>query len=112
MEASRNIMPTLTLSLNTLPPGEHQRAHRHNSAAITLVLRGDDCFSMVDGQRCDWQPWATLVTPPGAPHSHHNQGNGARAVPDRPGRRPALPRPHHGLFVPGVSRLVYLSRVS
>jgi gentisate 1,2-dioxygenase len=79
MEANRNIMPTLTLSLNTLPPGEHQRAHRHNSAAITLVLRGDDCFSMVDGQRCDWQPWATLVTPPGAPHSHHNQGNdGAR----------------------------------
>jgi gentisate 1,2-dioxygenase len=76
MEANRNIMPTLTLSLNTLPSGEHQRAHRHNSAAITLVLRGDDCFSMVDGQRCDWQPWATLVTPPGAPHSHHNRGNG------------------------------------
>ena len=76
MEAGRNIMPTLTLSLNTLPPGEHQRAHRHNSAAITLVLRGDDCFSMVDGRRCDWRPWATLVTPPGAPHSHHNHGNG------------------------------------
>ncbi|MDQ8730341.1 cupin domain-containing protein [Bradyrhizobium sp. LHD-71] len=75
MAENRNIMPTLTLSLNTLPTGEHQRAHRHNSAAITLVLHGDDCFSMVDGRRCDWQPWATLVTPPGAPHSHHNNGN-------------------------------------
>jgi gentisate 1,2-dioxygenase len=74
LEAARNIMPTLTLSLNTLPAGEHQRAHRHNSAAITLVVHGQSCFSMVDGQRCDWSPWATLVTPPGAPHSHHNRG--------------------------------------
>jgi gentisate 1,2-dioxygenase len=74
LEAARNILPTLTLSLNTLPAGTHQRAHRHNSAAITLVVGGEDCFSMVDGQRCAWSPWATLVTPPGAPHSHHNGG--------------------------------------
>lgn len=75
LEAARNILPALTLSLNTLPAGTHQRAHRHNSAAITLVVGGEDCFSMVDGQRCDWSPWATLVTPPGAPHSHHNDGS-------------------------------------
>ncbi len=75
LEAGRNIMPTLTLSLNTLPAGEQQRAHRHNSAAITLAVRGDGCFSLVDGRRCDWTPWATLVTPPGAPHSHHNTGH-------------------------------------
>ena len=77
--AARNILPSLTLSLNTLPPGEHQRAHRHNSAAITLVLQGEHCHSMVDGARCPWSPWATLVTPPGAPHSHHNDGS-ARAL--------------------------------
>lgn len=74
LEAARNILPSLTLSLNTLPGGTHQRAHRHNSAAITLVLSGPGCFSVVDGVRCDWSPWATLVTPPGAPHSHHNGG--------------------------------------
>jgi hypothetical protein len=45
LEAARNILPTLTLSLNTLPSGEHQRAHRHNSAAITLVVRGEACFA-------------------------------------------------------------------
>lgn len=73
--AARNILPSLTLSLNTLPPGEHQRAHRHNSAAITLVLQGENCHSMVDGVRCPWSQWATLVTPPGAPHSHHNAGS-------------------------------------
>ena len=73
--ASRNLMPALTLSYNTLPPQERQRAHRHNSAAITLIVQGRDCHSRVDGQRCDWAPWSTLVTPPGAPHSHHNEGS-------------------------------------
>jgi gentisate 1,2-dioxygenase len=75
-EAARNILPTLTLSFNTLPPAEHQRAHRHNSAALTLIVRGENCHSMVDGEKCPWTPWATLVTPPGAPHSHHNAGTG------------------------------------
>lgn len=74
LEAWRNITPSLTLSLNTLPPGEHQRAHRHNSAAITLVLQGEHCHSMVGGTRRPWSPGNTLVTPPGDPHSHHNGG--------------------------------------
>jgi gentisate 1,2-dioxygenase len=79
LEPTRNLLPTLTLSLNTVPPGCMQRPHRHNSAAITLVLTGDDCFSMVDGKRCDWRPYRTLVTPPAALHSHHNEGHGPRA---------------------------------
>lgn len=74
LEAWRNITPTLTLSLNTLPPGEHQRAHRHNSAAITLVLRGENCHSMIAGTPRPWSLGNTLVTPPGDPHSHHNAG--------------------------------------
>lgn len=74
-EAARNILPTLTLSLNTVPAGEQQRAHRHNSAAITLILKGENCYSMVGGQRCDWSPFATLVTPAGDPHSHHNDSD-------------------------------------
>jgi gentisate 1,2-dioxygenase len=76
LQASRNLLPSLTLSLNTLPANTHQRAHRHNSAAITLVVQGQGCYSMVDDVRCDWAPWATLVTPPGAVHSHHNEGHG------------------------------------
>jgi gentisate 1,2-dioxygenase len=78
LQAGRNILPVLTLSLNTLPPGDAQRAHRHNSAAITLIVNGDDCHSLVDDARCDWQRWTTMVTPPGAQHSHHNEG-GRRA---------------------------------
>lgn len=75
LEAGRNILPTLTLSLNTVPPGEHQRAHEHNSAAITLILKGTGAYSMVGGERCDWSDHATLVTPATLPHSHHNPGD-------------------------------------
>ncbi len=74
-EARRNLMPALTLSLNTLSPQASQSPHRHNSAALTLVLAGEHAYSRVDGQRCDWSPGATLVTPAGAPHSHHNEGS-------------------------------------
>ncbi len=74
LEASRNIHPVLTLSFNTLAPGDVQPAHRHNSAAVTLIVDGDACFSRVDGQDIAWQRWHTMVTPPGAMHSHHNPG--------------------------------------
>lgn len=74
-EAARNITPTMTLSLNTLKPKSEQPPHKHNSAAITLVVAGDPAYSMVAEQKCDWSPWATLVTPPAAKHSHHNDGN-------------------------------------
>ncbi|MFM9923393.1 cupin domain-containing protein [Variovorax sp. H27-G14] len=77
--AARNLTPTLTLSFNTLAPHTHQRTHRHNSAAVTLVVQGAGCHSVVGEAHCPWEPWATLVTPPGAPHSHHNAGaQGAR----------------------------------
>ncbi len=72
--AARNLTPTLTLSFNTLLPHTHQPSHRHNSAAVTLAVQGEDCHSMVGGERCPWTPGATLVTPAGAPHSHHNEG--------------------------------------
>ncbi|WP_458097919.1 cupin domain-containing protein [Roseomonas sp. WA12] len=75
LEAARNLTPVLTLSLNTLPPGKAQLPHRHNSAAITLILQGRDCHSMVSAHHCPWQPGTTLVTPPGEPHSHHNAGD-------------------------------------
>ncbi len=71
----RSIIPISTLAMNTLPPGDMQRAHRHNSVAVTLVVQGENCYSMVDGNRKDWTPWATTVTPPQSLHSHHNEGS-------------------------------------
>jgi gentisate 1,2-dioxygenase len=61
--------------MNSLPGGAVQRPHRHNSVAVSLVIKGDRCFSLIDGRRKDWAPWATTITPPVAVHSHHNGGN-------------------------------------
>lgn len=72
--------PALMLALNSLVAGSSQRPHRHNAAALTLVLDGAQCHSMIDGMRHDWQAFATVVTPPGQLHSHHNQGTGMARV--------------------------------
>ena len=76
LERQRTVMPSFTLALNSLPPGEAQRAHRHNAVAVTLVVQGDRCYSMVDGTRVDWHRHAVMITPPGDLHSHHNEGDG------------------------------------
>jgi gentisate 1,2-dioxygenase len=73
-EAARNILPTLTAAMNSLPAGYVQPPHRHNSVAVSLIIRGDQCFSVIDGKRKDWSPWATTITPPVSVHSHHNAG--------------------------------------
>jgi gentisate 1,2-dioxygenase len=74
-EATCNILPTLTAAMNSLPGGVVQRPHRHNSVAVSLVIKGERCFSIIDGKRKDWAPWATTITPPVSVHSHHNGGN-------------------------------------
>ena len=73
-EATRNILPTLTAAMNSLPAGYVQPPHRHNSVAVSLIIRGEDCFSLIDGNRKNWSPWATTITPPVSVHSHHNDG--------------------------------------
>jgi len=74
MEHTRNIHPTLTLALNSLPARSSQQPHMHNSMALTMCIQGKNCFSKIDGVRKDWQQHAVMVTPPGAVHSHHNDG--------------------------------------
>jgi gentisate 1,2-dioxygenase len=72
---NRTILPTLSVDLSSLPPGQSQRAHRHNSVALALIIQGEGVYSMVGGERRDWAPWITVVTPPGEIHSVHNEGS-------------------------------------
>jgi gentisate 1,2-dioxygenase len=76
IESSRTTTPTFTLAMNSLLPGEAQRGHRHNAVAVTLVLAGEGCYSLIDGERVDWERHAVMITPPTAFHSHHNDGRG------------------------------------
>jgi gentisate 1,2-dioxygenase len=75
LEAGRTTTPSFTLALNSLLPGEAQRGHRHNAVAVTLVLAGERCYSLIDGVRADWEPHTVMITPPTAFHSHHNEGS-------------------------------------
>ena len=65
-------LPSLTLTLNAVRPGEAQRAHRHNAAAIVLSLREAKCASTIDGKTFPWTQHVTLLTPAGAAHDHRN----------------------------------------
>jgi gentisate 1,2-dioxygenase len=76
LEARKNISPSLTLAMNQLDAGGAQVAHRHNAVAVSLAIQGEQCYSMVGGVRKDWARYATMVTPPGSVHSHHNEGKG------------------------------------
>lgn len=75
LESSRTTTPSFTVALNSLLPGESQRGHRHNAVAVTLVLAGERCYSLIDGERADWEPHTVMITPPAAFHSHHNDGS-------------------------------------
>jgi gentisate 1,2-dioxygenase len=73
-EATRSALPSLSVELSSLQPGQSQPTHRHNSAAVMLLLDSDHCYTLVGDRRIDWQTRATAVIPPGADHSVHNHG--------------------------------------
>ncbi len=75
LEEIRNVHQSMTLALNSLPPKSFQRPHVHNSMALTMCTQGEDCYSLIDGERKDWSHHAVMVTPPSAAHSHHNDGD-------------------------------------
>jgi gentisate 1,2-dioxygenase len=53
-------LPTMTLTLNAVRPGESQRPHRHNAAAIVLALRQAGCASTIGGVTFPWTRFVTL----------------------------------------------------
>jgi mannose-6-phosphate isomerase-like protein (cupin superfamily) len=65
-------LPSMTLTLNAVRPGESQRPHRHNAAALVLALREAKCASTIGGQKFPWTPHVTLLTPAGVEHDHCN----------------------------------------
>jgi gentisate 1,2-dioxygenase len=79
-EAERTLLPTLSVHLNTVEPGEAQAPHRHAAAAIGLVLSGEGCWSEVDGARLAWSRHDTLITPSFALHAHGNDGEATGCV--------------------------------
>ncbi len=65
-------LPAMTLTLNAVRPGESQRPHRHNAAALVLALREARCASTIGGRTFPWSQHSTLLTPAGVAHDHRN----------------------------------------
>lgn len=75
-------LPAMTLTLNAVRPGEKQRPHRHNAAALVLSLREAYCASTIGGRTFPWTKHVTLLTPAGAAHDHRNAPKAGGAVGD------------------------------
>ena len=73
-QTTNTVTRTISLAINSLEPGGIQTPHRHNAAALTLCLGGNDVYSMIEGKKVQWQRHAVMVTPPAELHAHHNEG--------------------------------------
>jgi len=73
------IMPTIGAQLQLLAPGEQTRSHRHTGSAIYQVAQGRG-WSVIAGQRFDWEEKDIFALPSWAPHSHANASSTEDAV--------------------------------
>ena len=65
------VMPTMACHIQLLRPGEGTKAHRHTASAIYHAVEGEG-FSVVDGQRLDWEEKDVFCVPGWAFHEHVN----------------------------------------
>ncbi|HLU18321.1 MAG TPA: cupin domain-containing protein [Pusillimonas sp.] len=65
------VMQTIGASMQMLRPGEHTKAHRHTGSFIYQVAKGKG-FSIINGERFDWQERDIFCVPSWAFHEHGN----------------------------------------
>jgi gentisate 1,2-dioxygenase len=67
-------MPTIGCYVQLLRPGEHTQAHRRTSSAAFHVVEGSG-YSVVAGQRLDWEDKDVFCVPSWTFHEHVNTGD-------------------------------------
>ncbi len=72
-------LPSMSLSLQRLRPGEHTRAHRHAHSVVYHAAQGDG-FTIVEGRRMDWAKFDIFALPPWTWHEHGNASQDTDAV--------------------------------
>jgi len=65
------VMPTIGASMQMLRPGQHTRAHRHTGSFVYQCAKGRG-YSIINGQRFDWQERDIFVIPSWVWHEHVN----------------------------------------
>ncbi|MFI6321471.1 cupin domain-containing protein [Nonomuraea sp. NPDC050556] len=66
-----SVMPTMSAHLQLLAPGFVSQEHRHTGSVVYTAALGRG-YSVVDGQRFDWQEGDIFCVPSWAWHSHAN----------------------------------------
>lgn len=66
------VLPTMGCYIQLIRPGVHTQSHRQVNSAVYHVFEGQG-FSIIDGQRFDWQRGDFFVVPPWAWHEHANE---------------------------------------
>ena len=72
-------LPTLGCAIQLIRPGVQTRAHRHTSSSVFLVYRGRG-YSVINGERYDWEAGDLLAVPTWAWHEHANASDSDEAV--------------------------------
>lgn len=81
-------LPTMAAFLQLLRKSEHTRAHRHTTSTVYHVAEGGG-YSVIDGERFDWEKGDTFVVPSWTWHEHASEG-GEEAVLFSTSDRPIL----------------------
>jgi gentisate 1,2-dioxygenase len=68
------VMQTIGASMQMLRPAERTKSHRHTGSVIYQAAKGSG-FSIVDGNRFDWQERDIFCVPAWAWHEHANGSN-------------------------------------
>jgi gentisate 1,2-dioxygenase len=73
------VLPTLGCRMQLLRPGVRTRAHRHTSSAVYQVFWGRG-YSVIGGQRFDWEQGDLFAVPTWAWHEHANASTSEEAL--------------------------------
>lgn len=65
------VMPTIGASMQMLRAGQHTKAHRHTGSFVYQCAKGRG-YSIINGQRFDWQERDIFVVPSWCWHEHVN----------------------------------------
>lgn len=74
LDGGVQVSPEIAVVVQLFEPGERTEKHRHNTPAINFVVRGSG-YSVVDGERIEWDQYDTFLVPAWDYHRHVNDGD-------------------------------------
>jgi gentisate 1,2-dioxygenase len=74
LEGGLKTSPEMVVGMSRIEPGGYREPHRHNAPAINFIIQGSG-YSVIDGERIEWEQHDTLLVPTWDYHEHYNDGD-------------------------------------